>query len=222
MATKITRQILEAFLKCKTKAHLKLAGHQGNVSDYEALLISNRQEVRQKAIGKILARTPEGEVARDIPLTAATLRAGSSFVLNATLEDDLLSLSFDGLKRVDGPSKLGAFHYVPMLFHEESKVSKEQRLLLELYGMLLSQIQGRLPANAVVWHGRDCKATTIRPSPDLQELERLLLDVKEMALTGSPLTLMLNDHCQVCEFRQRCHELVCSPKIGPAEMGVSG
>ena len=131
MATKITRQILEAYLHCKTKAHLKFAGQQGNVSDYEALLLSTRQDVRQQAIDRILARTPEGEVARDIPLTAATLRAGSSFVLNATLEDDLLSLTFDGLKRVDGPSKLGDFHYVPMLFHEAWKVGKEQRLLLE-------------------------------------------------------------------------------------------
>ena len=58
MATKITRQILEAYLNCKTKAHLKLAGQQGNVSDYEALLISTRQEVTQQAIGKILGQAP--------------------------------------------------------------------------------------------------------------------------------------------------------------------
>jgi len=87
MATKITRHILEAYLNCKTKAYLKLAGQQGNVSDYEALLISTRQEVRQQAIGKILARNPEGEVARDIILTTAALREGPTFVLNATLED---------------------------------------------------------------------------------------------------------------------------------------
>src|SRR5208283_5262907 len=99
METKINREILEAYLYCKKKAHLKLAGQQGVVSDYEALLVENRQEVRHQAIGKILARNPEGEVVRDISLTAATLRAGASFVLNASLEDDLLSLSFDGLKR---------------------------------------------------------------------------------------------------------------------------
>ena len=138
MATKMTRQILEAYLNCKTKAHLKLAGQQGIVSDYQALLVANRQAVRRQAIEKILARNPETEVARDISLTAAALGKGPSFVLNATLEDDLLSLSFDGLKRVDGPSKLGDFQYVPMLFHEGQKVGKKQRLLLEIYGLLLS------------------------------------------------------------------------------------
>ena len=63
-------------------------------------------------------------------------------MLDATLEDDQLSLGFDGLKRVDGPSKLGDFHYIPMLFVEGRKIRKEQRLLLDLYGMLLSHLQG--------------------------------------------------------------------------------
>src|SRR5208337_4435617 len=103
MTTKINREILESYLNCKTKAHLKLAEQHGVVSDYESLLIENRQAVRQQAIGKILARHAEGEVVRDIILTAAALREGPSFVIDATLEDDLLSLSIDGLKRVDGP-----------------------------------------------------------------------------------------------------------------------
>jgi predicted RecB family nuclease len=206
MATKITRQILEAYLNCKTKAHLKLAGQQGNVSDYEAMLISNRHDVRQQAIDKILARTPESEVVRDVPLTAAALRAGSSFVLNATLEDDLVSISFDGLKRMDGPSKLGDFHYVPMLFHEARKVGKEQRLLLELYGLLLSRMQGQMPSNGIIWHGKECRTTRVRLNGDLRKTERLLREVKEMVNAESPPKLILNDHCQVCEFRQRCHE----------------
>src|SRR6516165_11717435 len=102
MGGKITREVLESHLHCKTKAHLKLAGQQGIVSDYEALLLARRQEVRQQAIAKILAKPPEAEVARGIPLTVAALQSGPTFVLDATFEDDLLSLGFDGLKRVDG------------------------------------------------------------------------------------------------------------------------
>jgi predicted RecB family nuclease len=206
MATKITRQVLEAYLNCKTKAHLKLAGQQGIVSDYEALLSSTRQEVRQQAVEKILTLKPEAEVVTDVPLTAATLRQGSSFVLNATLNDDLVSLSFDGLKRVDGPSKLGDFHYVPMLFHEARKIGKEQRLLLELYGLLLSRLQGQMPAVGIVRHGKECRTTRVRLNGDLRKTERLLREVKEMVSGESPPKLILNDHCQVCEFRQRCHD----------------
>jgi predicted RecB family nuclease len=206
MAAKITRHVLQSHLNCKYKSHLKLAGEQGIMSDYEALLSSNRQEVRKQAIGKILARHPEREVARDISLTAANLATGPSIVLDATLEDDRLSLVFDGLKRVDGPSKLGDLYYVPMLFHEGRDVGKEPRLLLELYGLMLSEIQGRTPTNGVVFHGQECKPTKIRLNPDVRKAERLLREVKEMTSTESPPRLILNDHCQICEFRQRCHQ----------------
>ncbi|MCA1693416.1 MAG: TM0106 family RecB-like putative nuclease, partial [Actinobacteria bacterium] len=195
-----------SYLKCKTKAHLKLAGHQGSMSDYEGLLIASRQEARQKAVGKILSKHPGAEVARDTLLTAAALRAGPSFVLGATLEDDLLSLCFDGLKKVDGPSKLGDFHYVPMLFHEGRRVGKQQRSLLELYGLLLSRLQGQMPSSGIIWHGKECRTTRVRLNADLRSTERLLREVKEMIVAESPSALILNDHCQVCEFRQRCHD----------------
>jgi hypothetical protein len=76
MAMKITRDVLESYLHCKTKAHLKLAGHQGSMSDYEGMLVASRQEVRQKVVGKILARHAEREVARTITSTDTALREG--------------------------------------------------------------------------------------------------------------------------------------------------
>src|SRR4051794_36736642 len=114
MATKITRDILESYLHCKFKGHLKLKGQQGTKCDYENLLIERRAKVRLAAIDKILARHAGEDIPRNILLTTSTLKQGASFILDATLEDDLFSLAFDGLKKVKGPSKLGDFHYTPM------------------------------------------------------------------------------------------------------------
>jgi outer membrane protease len=36
-ARKITNEVLEAHVNCKTKGHLKLAGRSGTMSDYEAM-----------------------------------------------------------------------------------------------------------------------------------------------------------------------------------------
>jgi predicted RecB family nuclease len=206
MTTKITKEILEAYLNCKFKAHLKLMGQQGTRSDYEGLLSEFRQEVRNTVINEILARHPGSEVVSDISLSAAVLRGRPSFVIDAVLEDDHFSLNIDGLKRVDGSSKLGDFHYVPILFHEGRKVGKEQRLLLETYGLLCSHLQGRSPAFGIVWHGRDCRSMKVRLSPDLRKAEKLLQAVKQMTDPGSAPRLILNSHCQVCEFRRRCHD----------------
>src|SRR5215468_737844 len=138
MATKITNDVLESYLHCKFKGHLKLAGQQGTKCDYETLLVEWRAEVRLQAIGKILARHPEDELICSVPLTVAGLRRGPRYVLDARLESDAFSLIFDGLKRVDGASKLGEFHYLPVLFHEGRQVRTEERLLLEVYGLILA------------------------------------------------------------------------------------
>jgi predicted RecB family nuclease len=205
MATKITSEVLESYLHCKFKAHLKLAGEQGSRSDYEGLLVERRVEVRLRAIDKIVAVHQEAEVARNIPLTGAALKAGPLYVLDALLEDDHVSLYFDGLKKVDGPSKLGDFHYVPVLFHEAEQVRKEQRLLLEVHALLLSRVQGRVPASGVVWHGRECRATKVRLGTDPRKAEQVLRNLQQLRDCGPP-RLLLNDHCQTCEFRRRCHE----------------
>jgi predicted RecB family nuclease len=206
MATKITREILESYLFCKTKAHLKLAGQQGSVSEYEALLLANRQEVRRQATGKLVAMHSDAEVARDVALTTAVLSTGPSFIVQAALEDEPISVGFDGLKRVDGSSRLGGFHYVPMLFHEGRSVGREQKLLLELHGLLLSPLQEKMPSTGIVWHGKECRPTKVRLDADLRKSERLLREVKEMAGAQAAPKLILNDHCQICEFRRRCHD----------------
>ena len=179
MGRKITREVLEGYLHCKTKAHLKLAGQQGIVSDYEMLLAANRQEVRQQAIAKILAKHPDAEVARDIPLTTATLRQGPSFILDATMEDDSLSLGFDGLKRVDGPSKLGDFHYVPVLFHETDRPGREQRALLAMLGLILSPVQGKEPAWGLLIHGQNCQTCKIKLGREAQQARRSWQAIQE-------------------------------------------
>jgi predicted RecB family nuclease len=204
MATKITREVLVGFLNCKTKAHLKLVGEQGNKSDYERLIAASREEVRQEAISKILSRQPDLEVARNIRMTATALRAGSSFVVDAMFEDDWLSIAFDGLKRVDGPSKLGDFHYIPMLFGERRPVRKEERLLLELYGLCLSKLQGLNAESGIIWHGNDCRPTKVRLNPDSSNAKRIFEEIRQLESSTSPPRLILIDHCQTCEFRQRC------------------
>ena len=100
------------------------------------------------------------------------------------MEDDTFALRFDGLKKVDGPSKLGDYHYVPVLFHGGGSVRKEQRLLLDVFGLLLSRIQGRMPGHAIVWHGRECRATKVRLSPDPRKAERLLRDLQSSWKVG--------------------------------------
>jgi predicted RecB family nuclease len=206
MATKITSDVLESYLHCKVKGYLKLAGQQGTRCDFEAMCRELRAEVRLKAIDAILARHPGDQVVRNIPLTAAGLKRGPQYILDGTFEDETLALHFDGLKRMEGESKLGDFHYVPVLFYKGRQIKKEQKLLLEVYGMILAGLQGRAPVHGVIWHGPECKAMRVKLNPNYRKAQEVLRGLKDMAPAGSPPRLLLNDHCPVCEFRLRCHD----------------
>jgi predicted RecB family nuclease len=204
MATKFTRDMLESFLHCKFKGYLKLTGQQGTKCDFEVMLMELRAEVSLKSIDTIIAHNPGDQVAINIPITTASLKRGRQYILDGILEDAAMAFHVDGLKRVEGESKLGDFHYLPVLFHEGRQVKKEQKLLLEAYGMVLSGIQGRAPAYGVIWHGRECKATRVKLNPDHGKAEQVLRGLKDTAASTLPPRCLLNDHCPVCEFRQRC------------------
>jgi hypothetical protein len=44
-----------------------------------------------------------------------------------------------------------------MLFHEGRRVGKQQRFLLELYGLPLSRLQGQMPSSGIIWHGKNAE-----------------------------------------------------------------
>jgi predicted RecB family nuclease len=206
MISRITRDVIESYLLCRYKGYLKWIGHQGVKSDYEVLLAGARDEVRLTVIDKILAQHQRDQVIRGASLTASVLKQGLPFLLEPTLEDDKLSFSFEGLKRVHGPSEFGDFHYIPMSFHAGRQIRKEQRLMLELCGLFLSRHQGITPNNGLIWRGREPNATKARLNSDLKNVEQLLKGLQETLNSEAPPKLILNEHCQICEFRERCHD----------------
>jgi predicted RecB family nuclease len=206
MEARITRDVLESYVFCKYKSYLKLLGQQGDTSDYERLRTALRHEVRLNAIDKIRVQHQEDQVVSNIVLTTSALAQGPLFVLGASIEDEQISLSLDGLKKVPGVSKLGQFLYIPMLFCEGQQVYKQHRLLLELHALFLPQYQGVAPSVGIIWHSRECKATTIHLNPDPRKAKQILIDLKTISSAETPPKLILNDHCQICEFRQRCHD----------------
>jgi predicted RecB family nuclease len=201
MVTKITFDVLDGYLHCKYKGHLRLAERTGIKSDYESTLVELRKELRVKAIEKVHGQFHQ-KIPNGVALTRSALNGGAPFVLDAEFQDDEFSVQYDGLKKVAGHSELGEFHYVPVLFYERRRISKIQRTLLEVLGLLLSRAQGKAPSNGVIFHGSDCRSTVVRFTTGLQAAQKLLNDVDQ--IRGDRPPLLLNDHCQACEFRQEC------------------
>jgi len=126
-------------------------------------------------------------------------------LLDALVEDERLSVRLTPSKEPPGPSKLGNFHYIPVLVHEAERPAQPQRTLLELCGVLLGPLQGRMP-----WLWRPAAWPGWSSHEDHAPSRRQTALAVAPGNTGHPgrhaPPLILNRHCQICEFRQRCQE----------------
>jgi predicted RecB family nuclease len=206
MTMKITRAVLEGYLECTYKGRLRLAGEPGEESDYQKMTTEQEVQVRALAFTDQLARHPGGEVCRGARLTVANLGRGAPLVLDATIEDEEVSLQFDGLMRVEGASRLGAFHFAPVLCQAGPTVRRQARQLLAVMGRVLGAVQGKQPAAGLVVLGPECRRTKVNLTAKLNRRAGDILDeLKRMRAGQNGPVLTLNDHCQECEFRNRCH-----------------
>jgi predicted RecB family nuclease len=207
MATKITLDTIKSYLICKYKGHLKLAGECGTKSDYEAMTAAADQASREEAVAKLAARFGEGNTSRGTAVTTAALKQRTTLLVDASFDDDAMSLRFDGLKRVDGASGLGDHHYMPVLHNHVDKVGRHQKLLLAVLGLTLAGVQGLRPALGLVASGPDARLGKVRLDAKLyRQAEQVVAEVKRHQACGELPRLTLNKHCQLCEFRERCRK----------------
>lgn len=199
-----TKEILESYFKCKYKSHLYFLGEKGIKSEYEKLLVESKARIKQIANQKILSHCSTAEVTCNVALTRQLLQQGFRYIINGTVKVDNLSLSFEGLKKVEGQSKIANFHYVPILISESENIHNEEKRLLALYGLVLADVQGRHPHEGLFIHGQQLKTTAIKSIPTDRKTRRVLEEIKDIQKEMSSPPLILNSHCQVCEFQQRC------------------
>ncbi|MDI4238734.1 TM0106 family RecB-like putative nuclease [Bradyrhizobium sp. Arg237L] len=206
MVCRITDDVIKALHHCRLKAYFQLHGEAGTQCGYEKLLIEQRANVQRGAIEKIQREYLEPEIAVDLRLSVGNLRKGIPFILGAHLDDDRYAVSFDALRKTDGHSALGDFRYEPVAFCASRRFHASDRQELAARAVLLARVQGMLPAGGRVYLGRDSARTAIRFGATLTAAENRLRDAERLQRAEAPPKLLLNDHCRICEFRDRCRD----------------
>ena len=206
MPTNITNEVLVSYLACPYKGHLKLTGAIGQTTEYERLQFELRQRVGQIATDRLLTEFQDVENLKGEQVTFSVLKRGLSLILDATLVKPGVAIHVDALLRTSGTSRLGDFHYSPVLFHETERPQQEEKSLLQITGTLLSELQGREPRSARLLHGSDVAVTRVKLNFTNGSTAKLLHDVLELRAGRNPPPLLLNGHCSSCEFQNRCRD----------------
>jgi len=200
---RITRDVLESYAACKHKAFLKLAGHEAVTPNNPSVLLGGNSQLSLPPAGGDPQHVKH-QATKPVELTSSYLGKGEALILDGVFQTDLISLHIEGLQRVAGSSDLGDFHYLPFVFQSGAESCKIQGVLLEVYGFILSSLQGRVPDKGIIWKGAG-NFSTVQLSPGLKKGERILNALSENCQAQQPPLLFLNRHCEICEFQSRCH-----------------
>jgi len=205
MDAKISKDVLEAYVRCSYKAYLLLDGRCEEPPPYAALREVRRATLRDQVATKLRAELGD-DLHEGVAVTPSALAKGVAVLLAPNLTRERFDLILDGLKRVSGESSLGSFHYVPMLITAASRVRNEDRLLIEMLALLLAPYQQIMPGTGIIWLGGDRGTTTIRVSANVLKAKSALAGLQRLAISDTPPRLVLNDHCPTCQFRELCLE----------------
>jgi len=78
-------------------------------------------------------------------------------------------------------------------------------MLLSVIALLVSRLQGKLPDRGVIYQGCNAATSAVRMPGRTKSAESILDDLNRMRRGEVQPKLVLNNHCGVCEFQQRCH-----------------
>jgi len=199
MGTIITKGILEGHLHCRYKGYLKKNGIEGEKTKYEIL----QSELREKYLTDYcerLKKTTDTFYEATKKLTGKDFGKGYDHIFNGTVKSDNLSLEIDVLEKVPIKDKKITFSYYPILVSANEKVSKIDKELISCLSYMLNGSQIIVPNYGKIVYGRNLRILQVKMADNVSIIEEI---VKEINLNSEP-QLILNDHCQICEYSTHC------------------
>ena len=149
----ISNEIFDAFLICSYKSFLLFKGFKGEKNEYIELISRLNYKYRVTASNRLAIAAEQGRVINIPKCQFEELRAGDESFFNVCVTVEGINSHIDAVKRVEGISQLGAFHYIPAIFCRNVRIGKIQKLSLAYRALVLGQAQGRIPDKGVIIYG---------------------------------------------------------------------
>ncbi len=195
---KITKEIFQNFLLCPYKAYLLLKGEAGYKSEYEVLFKEIKEKYCADGLKKCSVKYASVEMIRD-----TNLKDKNGVVYQSRINQQDVHSDSCIMERVRGGSEFGTFHYIPVIFSPKKKLSQEDRFEIAYDGYILETLQSRRPEYGKVICGDGFKTTKLRIGSQIEKINNVVAKIKKINL-DSPPRIVLNRHCQICEFKDSC------------------
>lgn len=196
----ITSEVVVAYSQCPFKAYLLLfSDDKGTPHDYTRVLNSKHRTHRRQYLEHFKLEQTEAKI------YSPDLFQRTNFLVEANIQFGKLKAYCDVLTGVDSNPIAGKVIYEPTLVVNTYKREGEQEVKLQYVGIVLGKLQKKLPSigNIVTSDGKIHK---IKLEKGYRKVNGLLKTLEEWVENkpSNPPPLIINKHCQSCQFRNSC------------------
>ncbi len=207
---KITRQLFDAFIRCRFKLHLLATEQEGVAQQYGELLEDLDRKYRDEAILRLQRRFGADRIISNPASIVDAQIAGPELMLEIALVSNGFSVDSLVLTKISNDGCLGKPEYAPTLFVHREKINRWDKLLISFHALALSDVLGDLPTFGTIIHGQSAKTTKVKFKTQsgmtavLTDARRAASEIRKQIETKPP-ALTLNSHCTSCEYKGRCN-----------------
>lgn len=196
----ITSELVVAYSQCPFKAYLLLfSDDKGMPHDYTRVLNSKQYVHRHQYLEHFKLERKEAK------LYSPDLFQKTHLLVEASIQFGKLKAYGDVLISIDSNSIAGKIIYEPTIVISTYKISQEQEVELQYVGIVLGKLQKKQPSmgNIVTPDGKTHK---LKLEKGYRRVNGLLKTLEEWAENkpSNPPPLIINKHCQSCQFRNSC------------------
>jgi predicted RecB family nuclease len=203
----ITDEIFDAYLKCKTKAHLTFGPDRGGesshpISEWQQRFADNYQANCRNRLQ--FADSADCFVGnrRSEDLKCAKYR----LIIQPYITAQDVGSNIHALERGSVPAQKRNSPYRPIRFVPFEKVSKHHRLMLAFDAVVLWKASGQMPTTGTIIHGFQHTALVLTLDTLIQEVESLIGKLRTLLTEGTAPEPVLIKHCRECIFEACCRK----------------
>ena len=200
----ITDEIVDAFLKCETKAYLRLRATSSGLADFARWEPNLRERYRAECCEFL--RSGCAQWYSGTPHLQSLKLRRHPLIFDYVVDFAEIHARLDALVLNRARSSRFDCPYIPVRFVPSEKLSTNDKLLLAFDALAFSKAYGKMPRAGRIIHGRNHTLTNVTMSALLGKIQCVLKAIYDQQTNADPPVVALNKHCAECEFKTRCRQ----------------
>jgi predicted RecB family nuclease len=203
----VSAPLFEAYLECATKSWLRARAEPSTGNAYAEWTCLRNQTYCETGLQRLLAMFPESDRAIAPPISRQTQNAAWRLAIDVHFWTNSLEARLRAVERAPSEERNTPVQFIPYRFQFANKVVKNDKLMLAFDALQLSAAVGRQVSLGKIIHGDGHVRLKVRLSSLTTEVRKRITEVTSLLSNDKPPDLVLNRHCNQCEFRERCRKV---------------